>query len=152
MQLTFYEGSMINGESHFTITPVQIPIDNVNNPNGSCDPSARSDMNDFQGQPQASSPPSQPLFNAEGTGSGNGNGNGNGATNTRMTTSFTPILTFPTLVTITLSASGGIPFPVFPTATVTVTPSPTPPTTVVVVSLTTYTTTFTEQGRTSTET
>ncbi|THU91759.1 hypothetical protein K435DRAFT_968007 [Dendrothele bispora CBS 962.96] len=139
--LTFYEGSMVNGSPFFVVTPVQIPIDNPNNPGATCDSSVVQ-MNTLLEQPQPSSPPPQPLFNANGD---------NGSANTRMTTSFTPILSLPTLVTITLSASGGIPFPVLPTATVTVTPAPTP-TTVVVVSMSTYTTTFTQQGQTSIET
>ncbi|KAF5375070.1 hypothetical protein D9758_000139 [Tetrapyrgos nigripes] len=143
--LTFYEGAMINGESHFIITPVSIPVDNPNSDSSSnCDPSTVP-TNPLQAQPQPDFPPPQALF-------------GDGKSSLSMVTRTTsPLFSLPTLLTITLSASGGIPIPlpILPTVTVGVTDTVTATAqtqTVVVVSMTTFTTSVSGSVETVTET
>jgi len=114
--LTFYETSLINGEPHFIITPVPIPILNANPSGSSCSASGIAE-NPFQGEPQPSNPLPAPIFSAGGVSSASGSGT-------------------PGFVTITLS--GPLPYPVPSTVTVISEPSPTP-TTVIVVSMTTDT-------------
>ncbi|KAK7058834.1 hypothetical protein VNI00_001458 [Paramarasmius palmivorus] len=106
--LTFYESSIIDGEPHFIITPITIPIQNPNPSNPPCEGD-----NELLGQPQPSSPPSQPPF-GQGQDQGQGQGQGQGTQTSGMVTSYTgspPTPTGPVLITVTLSASGGLPFP-----------------------------------------
>jgi hypothetical protein len=125
--LTFYETALIQGQPHFTITPVSIPIDNANPSETPCSQTTGVTVNPLQAQPQPQSPLSQPLFPG----------------GTLSSTS-----TGPAFVTITLSG----PLSQFtdPT-TVTITPSATP-TTIVMVSLTTQTVTTNGPSGSTTET
>jgi len=117
--LTFYETSSINGQPHFTITPISIPIQNANPSGVSCSSTSGVVVNPLQGQPQPSNPLPSPIFPG-GTLSSTGTSSG------------------PAFVTITLS--GPLPYPI--PSTVTITPSASP-TTVVLVSMTTNTITTT---------
>ncbi|KAK7047197.1 hypothetical protein VNI00_006863, partial [Paramarasmius palmivorus] len=65
--LTFYESSVIDGQSYFIITPITIPIDNTSPSNVPC----TEGTHEYLGQPQASSPPPQPPF-GEGQSQGEG--------------------------------------------------------------------------------
>ncbi|KIK71143.1 hypothetical protein GYMLUDRAFT_66351 [Collybiopsis luxurians FD-317 M1] len=125
--LTFYETSIFQGQPYFIITPVPIPIQNSNPSNTPCSQTTGVTVNSLQGQPQAQSPLSQPIFPAGGQFSSTSSG--------------------PAFVTITLS--GPLPFPA--PSTVTLTPSASP-TTVFVVSMTTETVTTTGPSGFLTET
>ncbi|KAF9044862.1 hypothetical protein BDZ89DRAFT_1127886 [Hymenopellis radicata] len=81
--LTFYESSRINGESFFIITPITIPIEN-SQPSGTC----TENTNSLQEQPQAANAPGISPFLSSSTSSAQA----------------------PTLITITLAASAGLPF------------------------------------------
>ncbi|KAF9068082.1 hypothetical protein BDP27DRAFT_1295674 [Rhodocollybia butyracea] len=125
--LTFYETALIDGQPHFTITPVSLPVDNSNPSGISCSQTAGVTVNSLQTQPQPQSPLLQPIFPG-GTLSSASAG--------------------PAFVTITLS--GPLSLFTAPT-TVTVTPSATP-TTIVMVSMTTQTVTTTGPSGFITET
>ncbi|KAJ3905486.1 hypothetical protein F5879DRAFT_950559 [Lentinula edodes] len=112
--LTLYETASINGQPHFTITPISIPIENANPSSSSCSQTTSVTINPLQTQPQPQNSLTQSPFPGGISSSGSG------------------------FVTITIT--GPLPYPM-PT-TVTVTPSATP-TTVVVVSMTTETVTTT---------
>jgi LysM repeat protein len=125
--LTFYETSTIQGQPHFIITPVSIPIQNTATPSDTaCSQTAGVTVNSLQSQPQAQSPLTQPIYPG-GTLPSSAPG--------------------PPFVTITLS--GPLPFPI--PSTVTATPSATP-TTVFVVSMTTATVTTDGSAGLTTET
>ncbi|KAJ3870049.1 hypothetical protein EV359DRAFT_76052 [Lentinula novae-zelandiae] len=112
--LTLYETASINGQPHFTITPISIPIENANPSGVSCSQTASVTINPLQTQPQPQNSLTQSPFPGGISSSESG------------------------FVTITIT--GPLPY-TLPT-TVTVTPSATP-TTVVVVSMTTETVTTT---------
>ncbi|KAF5390322.1 hypothetical protein D9757_002794 [Collybiopsis confluens] len=116
--LTFYETSSIQGQPHFIITPIPVPIQNPNPSKNPCSQTAGIAVNSLQGQPQAQNPLSQPVSPGGGQMSSTSSG--------------------PAFITITLS--GPLPFPVQPTVTVTPSASPT---TVFIVSMTTETVTTT---------
>ncbi|OBZ75393.1 hypothetical protein A0H81_04377 [Grifola frondosa] len=63
--LTFYEGSRIDGQAYFSITPVPVEVMN-DNPSGACSEG----MNTLQDYPQrSSSPPSSPWLSSTASGS-----------------------------------------------------------------------------------
>ncbi|KAJ4486312.1 hypothetical protein J3R30DRAFT_1484077 [Lentinula aciculospora] len=113
--LTLYETASIDGQPHFTITPISIPVENANPSGTSCSQTAGVTVNTLQTQPQLQNPLASPFYSGRTT-SSYGSG----------------------FVTITLT--GSLPYPM-PT-TITITPSATP-TTVVVISMTTETVTTT---------
>jgi len=144
--LTLYEGSHVNNQLFYTITPIPIQISNNLNPSGPC----TSGVNSLQAQPQASSPPPHKLFNDAAqhdaddgpTKAGNGH---NAPTSSGFATSvYTSSV--PGIRTITRSAGTSFnPYRYTYSSdgqTVTVTASPTPThVTLVIVSLETLTST-----------
>jgi len=154
--LTIYESSHIDSHSYFSITPLQLSIENAN-PSGPCADS----VNPLQEQPQASSPPASNLWTG-------------GSTPSSIAQSSSGFLTvkpssgysIPTgIITVTLGPSGLIwppgiapytstsPSSAPPGGTVTVTLNPIVETvTVVVMSPDVIQSTITEDGRTVTVT
>jgi len=137
--LTFYESFHFNNEAHLSITPIPLSIDN-NSPSGICSQG----INPLEAQPQASADlDSSPFLPTNGQQASITTGFPDGSPiPSGMETSFVGN-TSPTaanVITITLSADGGLPFDFPPTVTVSPMASPTT-LTMVVVSMATVTTT-----------
>lgn len=125
--LTLYESSHINNQPLFTVTPTPIQINNSDE-SGSCTKNA------FQYSSQVSSPPPMSAWSGHMTDSEQ---SARSASSSTYTSSgmMTQVTSAPGLITITLSASEGLPL-AFPTVTVPVSPMTV---TVVYVSLETVT-------------